>query len=392
MKVLAIIQARLGSQRLPGKVLMDICGKPMIQHVVERVRAIDGLADVVLACPMSDRQAFTSANLGVLVIAPEVADSDVLSRYWGVAQMYQPDYVMRITGDCCFLDPKVSSAVIKKCIRGGFDYVHNTGASSKWPEGIDTEVFRARVLDEAHCQAVSAEDREHVTRFIRLRPDRFKHGLLTQREADWSRYHLSVDTNEDLARAKAVFTLMPEGRRDVNSVIVTVKAIERFQGQVDRSESGCWLWTGSVFSDGYGRAQIWNRGDRAHRVAYKIANGQIPNGQLVCHTCDTPKCCRPSHLFLGTPQDNTQDAIRKGRVKTVGQDNRNSKLTEAQVISIRKKFAAGARKWALSQEFGVNAEMVMHIVRGKHWADTPGPLFKSVNGASSKPKYVQIRD
>lgn len=82
-----------------------------------------------------------------------------------------------------------------------------------------------------------------------------------------------------------------------------------------RSDLDCWPWKGGFYPDGYGRVRMGGKPKRAHRVAYELANGPVPKGLLVCHTCDNPKCCNPSHLFAGTRQDNFDDMVRKGRAK-----------------------------------------------------------------------------
>ena len=94
----------------------------------------------------------------------------------------------------------------------------------------------------------------------------------------------------------------------------------RFWAKVDVT-GDCWLWTGAKNHQGYGRVQLGRRGEgviRAHRLAWQLANGDsIPSGMFVCHTCDTPSCVRPSHLWLGTRLDNMRDCARKGRINTV---------------------------------------------------------------------------
>src|SRR3990167_11268090 len=93
-----------------------------------------------------------------------------------------------------------------------------------------------------------------------------------------------------------------------------------------RVSPDCWIWTGTIYSTGYGI--VWNRGHRegAHRVAYALSIGAIPDGMFVCHHCDTPACVRPDHLFLGTHDDNMRDAFLKGR-KARGESHGSAKLS-----------------------------------------------------------------
>lgn len=147
--------------------------------------------------------------------------------------------------------------------------------------------------------------------------------------------------------------------------------------------SGCWLWTGFVNEDGYGifctgsyRAKT-RRHIKAHRLAYEIFCGPIPDGKLVCHTCDTPSCVNPDHLFIGSWADNVADMVRKGRNKPGGKPhpgakNGNSKLTEADVEAIRQLHKPGARKGpgssaTLAKQFGVDCSTVQRIVGGQTW-------------------------
>ncbi len=88
---------------------------------------------------------------------------------------------------------------------------------------------------------------------------------------------------------------------------------DRLWSRVVLRPRGCWLWTGARRRDGYGTIWFNGRPEAVHRVAWMLSNGPIPDGLFVCHTCDNPPCCRPSHLFLGTPADNTRDSVTKGR-------------------------------------------------------------------------------
>ena len=141
--------------------------------------------------------------------------------------------------------------------------------------------------------------------------------------------------------------------------------------------SGCWLWLGSVWGNGYGRIKINGECKKASRASWEIHNGAIPTGMYVCHRCDNPACVNPDHLFLGTPKDNIADCIKKGRLPNnsgnkvfrenmgrPGEKNRFAKLTESQVISIRKD---GRRYVEISKDYGITPECVSQIVNRKTW-------------------------
>ncbi len=138
----------------------------------------------------------------------------------------------------------------------------------------------------------------------------------------------------------------------------------RFWRHVQRVPGGCWLWTASTSSSGYGVIGIdgKKRLMRAHRLSYQMHRGPVPKGMLVCHTCDNKLCVNPDHLFLGTHIDNGWDMARKGR-STV------KNLTVEQVREIRYRHAyCGDAIRALAREFHVSQQAIQHIVRRKNWA------------------------
>lgn len=163
----AIIQARLGSSRLPGKVLEDLAGRPVLHHVVLRAKAIPGVDVVCCAIPdrtEDDPLAAAAESVGAVVVrGPE---QDVLARYTLAARACDASTVLRITSDCPVLDPDVSGEVLATFHRGGWDYVANTAPRS-WPKGLDIDVFSRAALERAHAEARTPYEREHVTPHIR---------------------------------------------------------------------------------------------------------------------------------------------------------------------------------------------------------------------------------
>lgn len=142
------------------------------------------------------------------------------------------------------------------------------------------------------------------------------------------------------------------------------KSRVRFFAKV-RKTDGCWIWTGSHISTGYGSFEFPEGSQLAHRVAYVIAYGST-HGMCVLHRCDNRSCVRPEHLFLGTPKDNTHDMIEKGRFAR-GELHGCAKLTEASVVKIKRLIEAGLTNVAIASRFGVTDKNISLIRRGVHW-------------------------
>lgn len=140
---------------------------------------------------------------------------------------------------------------------------------------------------------------------------------------------------------------------------------------VDKKAPGeCWPWLANKFPNGYGLLRLGNKRALAHRVAWEICNGPIPNEMFVCHTCDLPSCVNPLHLFLGTHFENMRDMISKGRGAR-GESHGHAKLTAEQVREIRSAHAKGVLQKDLADEFRMSKMMVSLIVRRKNWAHLP---------------------
>lgn len=144
---------------------------------------------------------------------------------------------------------------------------------------------------------------------------------------------------------------------------------DRFWSKAKKS-IGCWLWQASRNKEGYGSFWFRDRWCKAHRVAWELTFGKpAPANKEVCHTCDTPSCVNPLHLFLGSHRENMDDMIRKGRIeRSKGSANGRSKLTETNVLQIRALARAGKHKTArLSRIFGVSRTVIKHVVSRKSW-------------------------
>lgn len=138
---------------------------------------------------------------------------------------------------------------------------------------------------------------------------------------------------------------------------------ERFVGKTQAKPSGCIEWTGSLTSTGYGQVHDGTRLIKAHRAAWIMEHGPIPDGMFVCHACDNPPCVNVSHLFLGTPKDNAMDMARKGRAPIS-----RAKVDARAASEIREAFAGGEMQKSIAARYGISQPQVSAIVNNKHWA------------------------
>lgn len=199
----AIIQARMGSTRLPGKVLEKIGEYRMLDLVVKASLAIPGVDSVVVATTTSvhDQAVLTAAEqLGVHGYAG--SEEDVLDRYYQAALLTDASVIVRVTADCPLLDQLVSGKVLERFKRGDVDYASNCHPRT-YPDGLDTEVLSFNVLEQAWREASLPSEREHVTPFVWTRAERFRIGAVTHKR-DLSSLRWTVDEPEDLEFIRAV--------------------------------------------------------------------------------------------------------------------------------------------------------------------------------------------
>lgn len=199
-----ILQARMSSARLPGKVLRPILGKPMLQMHLERVSRISHRHRLIVATSSQiddDSIAGLCQNLGVDCYRGSL--DDVLDRYYQAAKRHKPDIVVRLTGDCPLADPEVIDQGLEYFLTHDFDYVSNS-IERTYPIGLDVEIFSFGCLEQAAEEAILPSEREHVTPFIHKQTDRFKIGQFTD-NFDRSHHRWTVDEPEDFEFVKAVY-------------------------------------------------------------------------------------------------------------------------------------------------------------------------------------------
>ena len=210
MRVAIIIQARMASTRLPGKVLLDLGGRSVLWRVIERAKAIPGAEVVVCAVPdgsTDDPVADEAERAGAVVTRG--SETDVLDRYYRAALAVKADAVMRVTSDCPLIDPTVCGDLIRLWREAGADYgCINTPPS--WPHGLECEVFSFAWLERAAREAVKPSDREHVSLFIRDHPDATKVNMPGP-GPETVRHRWTLDHPDDLTFLRALWARLPEG-------------------------------------------------------------------------------------------------------------------------------------------------------------------------------------
>jgi spore coat polysaccharide biosynthesis protein SpsF len=201
---IAILQARTGSTRLPGKVLLDLACAPLLVRVIERAQAIPSLDRVVLATTTAERdRPLIDLARQQDIAAFAGSEDDVLDRYYQTARHFEADVIVRLTADCPLLDPAVSAQVLDRFGQGAVDYVSNTQPPT-YPDGLDTEVFSFAALEQAWREATLSSEREHVTPYIWKNPDKFRLASVTN-DVDLSALRWTVDEAPDLEFVRAVY-------------------------------------------------------------------------------------------------------------------------------------------------------------------------------------------
>lgn len=235
-EVVVIVQARVGSTRLPGKVLQEIDGKPMLFRVIERARTIPGATRAIVATTTEPRDAEILAMASALgVDAFAGSESDVLDRYYQAARRFGADVIVRVTADCPMLDPEVSGRVINRFLHGQFDYVTNCQPPT-FPDGLDTEAVSFAALERAWRAAVLPSEREHVTPYIWKRPEKFRMATLVN-DTDLSAYRWTVDDERDMAFVRMVYDRLVPVRGELFGMEDVLELLKR-EPELDTINSG----------------------------------------------------------------------------------------------------------------------------------------------------------
>ena len=205
MKIVIIVQARMTSTRLPGKVLKKVLDKPLLEYQLDRLKRVKLANEIVIATTIN------RTDLPIIELCDRLSvpyfrgsENDVLARYHGAAKEHHADVVVRITSDCPLIDPQVIDKVIQFYLdyRYKYDYVSNC-LERTYPRGMDTEVFSFLALHQAFVEATEQPDREHVTPFIHMQPERYRLAQIVYSD-NQSSHRWTVDTADDFELIKRI--------------------------------------------------------------------------------------------------------------------------------------------------------------------------------------------
>ena len=215
MKIGAIIQARMGSTRLPEKVMKKLQGKTVLEHVIERVKQSKLIDEMIIATTTNERDSmieYESRRCGVKVFRG--SEEDVLARYYYTAKANKLDVVVRITSDCPLIDSTVLDEIIDFYQKNNYDIVSNAGSdlsNRTYPRGLDTEIFSFNLLENAFNHAKEKYQREHVTPFIY---ENSTNVFYYKNSVDYSKYRWTLDTDEDFELISEVYKHLYHGVHD----------------------------------------------------------------------------------------------------------------------------------------------------------------------------------
>ncbi|MFA4884236.1 MAG: glycosyltransferase family protein [Candidatus Margulisiibacteriota bacterium] len=240
MKIVAIIQARMGSTRLPGKALIKIADKTVLEHVIRRVQACRLVNEVVVATTVS------KGDLPIIKLCAEQgisvycgSEDDVLDRYYQAAKLFKAKTVIRITADCPLMDPQVIETVLRKHIKDRADYTSNT-INETFPDGEDVEVFSAAALEKAWIEAKLSSEREHVTAYIRKNPAFFKLAGV-EYKTNLKEKRWTLDNQEDLEFVGKIYSALYQKNNlfsmdDILEYLAKYPELEQINSHITRNE------------------------------------------------------------------------------------------------------------------------------------------------------------
>ena len=219
--IAAIVQARMASSRLPGKVLKEVLGRQLLSFLLERLRNVNKIDKIIIATTVNkEDDPIVELCNRESVFYFRGSENDVLDRYYQAAKKFDVNDIMRITADCPLIDPRICENIIKIYFESDIDYIH-TGQT--FAEGLDCEVLSFNVLERSRQEASLLSEREHVTQYVHNHPELFKK-VTFHNKTDDSKYRFTVDEQEDFLVVKAIF----EGLYDTHPSLFSTAEIKNF--------------------------------------------------------------------------------------------------------------------------------------------------------------------
>lgn len=215
MKTVAIIQARMGSTRLPGKIMMELKGKTVLNHVIERVQLSREIDEIIVATTILEEDNIVEVEAkryGAKVFRG--SSENVLDRYYQAAISSNADHIIRITSDCPLIDPIILNELVQKYNESNCEIATNVGKKIEdrtFPRGLDAEIFSFQTLQQAYEKAFFAYQREHVTPYIYEHSSKVK---LVKNSIDYSMYRWTLDTPEDFELISEIYERLYFGKHD----------------------------------------------------------------------------------------------------------------------------------------------------------------------------------
>jgi len=241
VKVVGIVQTRMGSSRLPGKVLKPVLGISILEHAIERLLRSKKLDEVVIATTEDPRdQVICDFAESKGYLWGRGSEEDVLGRYYKIAKERNADHVVRLTSDCPLIDPELTDLVISRHLASDNNDMTSNVFTRTYPRGFDTEVLSMECFERLEGEAKDSIYREHVTNFIHDFPEKFQIENVSQ-EIDWTHVRLCVDTEEDLELITQVyeelFTSNPRfGHREIYELFNRKPELQKINAEIEQSK------------------------------------------------------------------------------------------------------------------------------------------------------------
>lgn len=343
MNVVAIVQARIGSTRLPGKVLKKIQNKVVLDYVIDRLKTCKKIDDIVLAITTNKKDdVLEKYAKDKRINYIRGSEEDVLSRYYEAAKKYNADIIVRITSDCPLIDPKIVDEIITKHIEKNADYTANI-IERTYPRGLDTEVFNFKVLEENHKNAKEKYYREHVTPYIREHPEKFKlQSIVAQGKIKRPDIRITLDTKEDLELISKIishFDKIDFNTEDVINYLEKNPELLKINQDVKQKESKNKL-----------------------KVAFRVdASADIGIGHLMRCLALSEELTKKGHsCFFVTKTDNDELASKIRKKNDLFQLNPNLDLNQDAEALI--KFSnENSIDWIVTDHYGIDAEYIQNL-------------------------------